>query len=323
VVHIGQEALTVRVWEQDHEGYLTPTHRHSAHVFNRVQHLLVSTLKSGKRLVVGPSEGAPPQLKHYEVRGRSLAKCESKHFCKALRKNLTKKDRHKLQELCKYWSSFLDYPFTTATMAKLKANSSKLPLMQQETWVHTKVLHKAHMVGSHQSGPNAQHECEVCQELDTHEHAFMHCPMAAFVWQSLLKWTESVWAAEKLTSPKPSVALCMLGLMPTGTPRTPPRWWQLLQRIALRWIWVTHAQRLYGTDMMYSDPTSLLSHIQQEFESRIKWDWNKFRHKHTHTHISNTAEAPREWLKKSWGQVAICDTQGKEVSLVLPPTEKE
>ena len=130
MVHIGQEALTVRVWEQDHEGYLTPTHRHSAHVLNRVQHLLVSTLKPDKRLVVGPSEGAPPQLKHYEVRGRSLAKCESNHFCKALHKNLTKKDRHKLQELCKHWGTFLDYPFTTTTMAKLKANSSKLPLIQ-------------------------------------------------------------------------------------------------------------------------------------------------------------------------------------------------
>jgi hypothetical protein len=64
VVHIGQEALTVRVWEQDQEGYLTPTHKHSAHVFNRVQHLLVSTLRSGKKLVVGSAEGAPPQLNH-------------------------------------------------------------------------------------------------------------------------------------------------------------------------------------------------------------------------------------------------------------------
>ena len=212
----------------------------------------------------------PPQLKHFKVLGKGLHKCEAKHFYKALRKKVPKSQRLKLQELCEYWGTFTKAPFTTLTMAKLKSMGSSLPLMQQEVWVHTKVLHKAHMVGSHQHGPTAQQQCEVCQELDTHEHAFMHCPMAAFVWQSLLTWTESVWAAEKLTPPKPSVALCMLGLMPTGTPRTPPRWWQLLQRIALRWIWVTHAQRLYGTDMMYSDPTTLLSHIQQEFENRIR-----------------------------------------------------
>ena len=113
--------------------------------------------------------------------GRSLNKCETKHFYLALHKNPAKAQRTKLQQLCEYWGSFTGCPFTTAIMAKLKVASSKLPLLQQEIWVHTKVLHKAHMVGSHQHGPNAQQQCSVCDELDTHEHAFMHCPMAAFV----------------------------------------------------------------------------------------------------------------------------------------------
>jgi len=110
------------------------------------------------------------------------------------------------------------------------------------------------MVGAHQHGPNSQQECLVCGVLDTHEHAFMHCPMAAYVWPALLEWTKHVWEAEKLTPPTPSVALCMLGLMPSGERKCPPKWWQLMQRTALRWIWVTHAQRLYGDDMMCGDP---------------------------------------------------------------------
>ena len=38
--------------------------------------------------------------------------------------------------------------------------------------------------------------------------------------------------------------------MQASTPTYPPLWWQLLQRIALRWTWVSHAQRLYGDDMI-------------------------------------------------------------------------
>ena len=68
---------------------------------------------------------------------------------------------------------------------------------------------------------------------------------------------------------------------------------------------------------MYSDPTSLLSHIQQEFESRIKWDWNRSKHKHAHSHNTTTSMTPREWLKRNWGHMAKCDTQGKEVGLEL------
>ena len=67
VVHVGQDALSMRQWVQDPEGYLTPTHTHSAHVFDRVQPLVVDKTRSHKHLVVGPSDGAPPQLKHVKV----------------------------------------------------------------------------------------------------------------------------------------------------------------------------------------------------------------------------------------------------------------
>ena len=44
-----------------------------------------------------------------------------------------------MQALCKEWSNHTARPFITQTMASLTAKSSKLPLMQQELWVHTKV----------------------------------------------------------------------------------------------------------------------------------------------------------------------------------------
>ena len=40
-------------------------------------------------------------------------------------------------------------------------------------------------------------------------------------------------------------------------------------------MWVSHAQRLYGDDMMYGDPSTMISHIQSEFEGGIKWDYAK------------------------------------------------
>ena len=173
------------------------------------------------------------------------------------------------------------------------------------------------MVGAHQHGPNSQQECLVCGVLDTHEHAFMHCPMAAYVWPALLEWTKHVWEAEKLTPPTPSVALCMLGLMPSGEHKYPPKWWQLMQRIALRWIWVTHAQRPYGDDMMYGGPESLLSHIQQEFASRLEWDWNKIMQRHAKTHSATTRRKPSQVLQHRWGKVASCNKEGNEVSIML------
>ena len=87
-----------------------------------------------------------------------------------------------------------------ATIAR-RSLSSRLPLLQQELWAHTKVPHRAHMVGAHQHGPNSQQGCAICHVLDTHGHAFMHCPMAAYVWHALLKWAKQVQEAEKLSPP--------------------------------------------------------------------------------------------------------------------------
>jgi hypothetical protein len=98
VVHVGQGALSMREWVQDPEGYLTPTQTHSAHVFDRVQPLVVDETRSHKLLVVGPSKGAPPQLKHFKVMGKGLNKCEAKHIYKALRKK-SKSQRLTRQEL--------------------------------------------------------------------------------------------------------------------------------------------------------------------------------------------------------------------------------
>ena len=140
---------------------------------------------------------------------------------------------------------------------------------------------------------------------------------AACVWPALLEWTKHVWEAEKLTPPTPSVALCMLGLMPSGERKCPPKWWQLVQRTALRWIWVTHAQRLYGDDMMHGDPESLLSHIQQEFVSRLEWDWNKIMQRHAKSHNATAHNKPSHVLQQRWGKVASCNKEGNEVSIML------
>ena len=141
--------------------------------------------------------------------------------------------------------------------------------------------------------------------------------MSASVWQGLLEWTHPVWKAEKLDTPAPSVALCMLGLMQADTPTYPPRWWQLLQRIALRWIWVSHAQRLYGNDMMYGDPSSMLSHIQSEFESRINWGFAKTQRHYEKTHLKGTMMRPCIVFKHKWGGMVKFDKAGKAMSLVL------
>ena len=317
VTHVGGEALSIRVWVQDPEGYLTPTATYTAHVLQRVQLLKVISTNRGKKLVVGPSEGSPPLLKHYKLLGRGLNKCESKHFYKALQRAPPKAQREKLTQLCEFWSHHVGWPFKPSTMAKLKAKSSKLLLLHQEAWVHTKVLHKAHMVGSHQHGPAAQHECQICHVLDTHEHAFTQCAMAASVWQGLLEWTHPVWKSEKMATPTPSVALCMLGLMQASTLTYPPRWWQLLQRITLRWIWAPHAQRLYGDDMIYGDPSTMISHIQSEFEGRIKWDFAKAQRQHERAQHRGTKRRLSVKFKQRWGCMVQFDNQGKTVSLVL------
>ena len=106
--------------------------------------------------------------------------------------------------------------------------------------------------------------------------------------------------------------------MQASTPTYPPRWWQLLQRIALRWIWVSHAQRLYGDDMIYGDPTSMLKHIQLELDSRINWHWAKFQRHHEKSHHKAGKRRPSVGFKAKWGPMVRLDNQGKMVSLALP-----
>ena len=65
------------------------------------------------------------------------------------------------------------------------------------------------------------------------------------------------------------------------------RWGNMVQfdnEVTLRWIWVSHAQRLYGDKLSYDDPASLTQHIQSEFESRLHWDWNKMASKNAKAH---------------------------------------
>ena len=141
--------------------------------------------------------------------------------------------------------------------------------------------------------------------------------MAASVWHSLIEWASPAWRAEKLATPAASVALCLLGLMPEGQLVWPPKWWQLMQRIALRWIWVSHAQRLYGDKLSYEDPASLTHHIQSEFESRLHWDWDKMASKNAKTHNTTNKPQPSKTFAEKWGAVVGFDTEGKKMRLLL------
>ena len=69
--------------------------------------------------------------------------------------------------------------------------------------------------------------------------------------------------------------------------------------------------------MMYGDPESLLSHIQQEFVSRLEWDWNKIMQRHAKTHSATTRRKPSQVLQHRWGKVASCNKEGNEVSIML------
>ena len=75
--------------------------------------------------------------------------------------------------------------------------------------------------------------------------------------------------------------------------------------------------------MMYGDPDTLISHIQQEFVGRLEWDWGKLMHKHAKTHNTSKKPRPTAMLRRKWGMVARCNTQGNEVSILLPNNKPE
>ena len=77
--------------------------------------------------------------------------------------------------------------------------------------------------------------------------------------------------------------------------------------------------------MIYSDPDSLLSHIQLEFESRIKWDWNRISHKQAKSHNPSTKPEynPGTMFEGKWGKVVRCDPQGNGVDLMVDTPVQE
>jgi hypothetical protein len=75
--------------------------------------------------------------------------------------------------------------------------------------------------------------------------------------------------------------------------------------------------------MMYDDPMSLLSHIQQEFENRIQWDWKKILQRHNKTHHKRTSRNPQTTMELKWGQIIQIEPKGNQVALVLPVTRPE
>ena len=67
----------------------------------------------------------------------------------------------------------------------------------------------------------------------------------------------------------------------------------------------------------YDDPSTLTSHIQSEFEGRIKWEWNKVCYKHHNIHSASNSD-PKHLFRNRWGNIVECDNTGKRVELKLP-----
>ena len=67
----------------------------------------------------------------------------------------------------------------------------------------------------------------------------------------------------------------------------------------------------------FGGPEFLLSHIQQEFVSRLEWDWNKIMQRHAKPHNAATRHKPSHVLQQRWGKVASCNEEGNEVSIML------
>ena len=82
-------------------------------------------------------------------------------------------------------------------------------------------------------------------------------------------------------------------------------------------IWVPHAQRLYGDDMMCGDPSTMISHIQSEFEGGIKWGYAKAQRQHVRAQHRGTTTRLSVKFEQRWGSMTQFDKEGKTMSLVL------
>ena len=60
----------------------------------------------------------------------------------------------------------------------------------------------------------------------------------------------------------------------------------------------------------------MISHIQSEFEGRIKWDYAKAQ-RHERTQHRDTTRRLYAKFKQKWGSMVQFDTEGKAMSLVL------
>ena len=83
-----------------------------------------------------------------------------------------------------------------------------------------------------------------------------------------------------------------------------------------------HAQRLYGDDMMYGDPSTMTPHIQSEFEGGIKWGYAKTQRHYVRAQLKGNKTRPSLKFKHKWGGMVTFDKEGKTMSLVLS-TEPE
>ena len=73
--------------------------------------------------------------------------------------------------------------------------------------------------------------------------------------------------------------------------------------------------------MIYGDPSSMLTHIQLELDSRIHWHWAKLQRHHERAHRKASQPRPHTAFKRVWGPMVVFDNKGKKGGLA-PPTKK-
>ena len=89
----------------------------------------------------------------------------------------------------------------------------------------------------------------------------------------------------------------------------------------MRWIWVSHAQRLYGDDMQYDNPSSLTTHIQHQFIDRLHWEWSRALGKRYRHAVSNKSSQVR--FTDRWGAVVTFNQEGKGLVITLPNNKSQ
>ena len=204
------------------------------------------------------------------------------------------------------WVRWAKIKIDFTLVARLKNRCSKLPLLPQEKMVYTKLVYRPLKVGSRCWG--CDKNCLECSEPEKIEHTLLHCTTPAIVWHLLLHWTKEAWEVEGLT-PIHSTTTCLLATDAKGAPL--PKWWALLQKIALRLLWNDYSMDKFG-DSGRANLDDLAARIGSDFRGRVIGDCYK--------HKTQNRERYWQQVEDKWGPVVAMYEPGRHTCIL--PQEK-